>query len=147
NGTVDKESFFRLCENTNPKTLERLTPRSKVDRRIYFDMTFNAPKGVTLAYELGGDERVLDAMRESVEETMDEMENAMQVRVRTHGRFEDRPSCNMVWGDFIHRTTRPITDENGVSLPDPSLHIHAVALNLSFDPVENRWKAGEFSRL
>src|SRR5579864_8355303 len=145
-GQVDKESYFRLCENINPKTGEQLTPRTKAERRVLYDFTFDAPKSVTLAYELGGDDRVLDAFRQSVAETMGEMEDAMRVRVRKNGAREDRQTCNMIWGEFIHRTTRPVT-EDGVSLPDPQLHCHAVAINATFDPAEDRWKAGEFEHL
>jgi len=141
-GTVDKENYFRLCENINPMTGEQLTPRVKADRRVLYDFTFDAPKSVTLAYELGGDERVMDAFRESVKETMDEMEDAMRVRVRKNGAREDRQTCNMVWGEFIHRTTRPVD-----GIPDPQLHCHAVAFNATFDPAEERWKAGEFEHL
>jgi hypothetical protein len=67
-------------------------------------------------------------------------------RVRTEGRDENRLTCNMVWAEFIHRTARPVT-EDGISLPDPHLHCHAVALNASYDPVEQRFKAGEFETL
>jgi conjugative relaxase-like TrwC/TraI family protein len=141
-GQVDKENYFRLCENINPVTGEQLTPRVKADRRVLYDFTFDAPKSVTLAYELGQDERVMDAFRESVKETMGEMEDAMRVRVRKNGAREDRQTCNMVWGEFIHRTTRPV---DGV--PDPQLHCHAVAFNATFDPAEDRWKAGEFEHL
>ena len=145
-GTVDKERYFRLCENINPKTGEQLTPRTKAERRVLYDFTFDVPKSVTLAYELGGDDRVMDAFRESVAETMGEMEDAMRVRVRKNGAREDRQTCNMLWGEFLHRTTRPVT-EDGVSLPDPHLHCHAVAINATYDEVENRWKAGEFEHL
>lgn len=139
-GTVDKESYFRLCENLNPITGEPLTPRMKAERRVLYDFTFDAPKSVSLAYELGGDDRILDAMRDAVEETMGEMENAIKVRVRRDGSLDSRKSCNMAWAEFIHRTTRPVD-----GMPDPQLHIHAVAANASFDPVERRWKAAEFS--
>jgi conjugative relaxase-like TrwC/TraI family protein len=145
-GQVDKKSYFRLCENVNPVTGEQLTPRVKAVRRVLYDFTFDAPKSVTLAYELGGDERIMDAFRESVEETMGEMENDMRVRVRKNGANEDRESHNMIWCDFTHRTTRPVT-EDGVCLPDPHLHCHAIPLNASYDPVEKRWKAGEFECL
>ena len=141
-GQVDKDSYFRLCENINPKTGEQLTPRTKAERRVLYDFTFDVPKPVTLAYELGGDDRILDAFRASVKETMDELEDAMRVRVRKNGAREDRQTCNMVWGEFIHRTTRPV---DGV--PDPQLHCHAVAFNATYDPLEERWKAGEFEHL
>lgn len=142
-GQVDKDSYFRLCENVNPKTGEQLTPRTKAERRVLYDFTFDVPKPVTLAYELGGDERIMDAFRESVKDTMAEMEDAMRVRVRKNGaQREDRQTCNMIWGEFIHRTTRPV---DGV--PDPQLHCHAVAFNATYDTAEDRWKAGEFEHL
>jgi conjugative relaxase-like TrwC/TraI family protein len=141
-GQVDKDNYFRLCENINPLTGEQLTPRTKNDRRVLYDFTFDAPKSVTLAYEVGGDDRIMDAFRQSVADTMGEMEDVMRVRVRKDGAREDRQTCNMVWGEFIHRTTRPV---DGV--PDPQLHCHAVAFNASYDQVEDRWKAGEFEHL
>ena len=141
-GTVDKKSYFRLCENINPATGEQLTPRVKAERRVLYDFTFDAPKSVTLAFDLGQDERIMDAFRASVKETMDEMEDAMRARVRKNGAQEDRQTCNMVWGEFLHRTTRPV---DGV--PDPQLHCHAVAFNATFDAAEDRWKAGEFGNL
>jgi conjugative relaxase-like TrwC/TraI family protein len=146
-GTVDKERYFALCDNRNPSTGEQLTPHTKNTRRILYDFTFDCPKSVSLAYELGGDERILDEFRAAVKDTMTEMEAAMMTRVRSKKRDETRATSNMVWAEFIHRTARPVTDDLGVSLPDPQLHCHAVAFNCTFDPEENKWKAGEFSNL
>jgi conjugative relaxase-like TrwC/TraI family protein len=146
-GKVDRKNYFRLCENRDPRTGESLTPRTRAQRRVLYDFTFDAPKSVTLAYQLGGDERIADAFDEAVAETMGEMEDAMQVRVRQNGGRDSRASGNLVWAEFKHQTTRPVTDKNGVSAPDPHLHTHAVAFNCSFDPVEERWKAGEFEHL
>lgn len=141
-GTVDKERYFQLCDNINPATGESLTAHTKIDRRILYDFTFDAPKSVSLAYEVGGDERVMDAFRSAVKDTMSEMESAMMTRVRKNNSRDDRDTSNMVWAEFIHRTARPVD-----GIPDPQLHCHAVAFNATFDPVEERWKAGEFSSL
>jgi conjugative relaxase-like TrwC/TraI family protein len=141
-GQVDKESYFKLCDNINPKTNEPLTQRTKTERRALYDFTFDAPKSVTLAYELGGDERIMDEFRGAVKDTMSEMEGAMMARVRSNGRSEDRPSANMVWGEFIHRTTRPVE-----GVPEPQMHCHAVCFNATWDPEEEKWKAAQFGNI
>lgn len=128
-GTVDKESYFKLCDNINPKTGEPLTPITRDERRVLYDFTFDAPKSVTLAYELGRDERIMDEFRAAIKDTMSEMEAAMMTRVRSNGRSEDRASSNMIWAEFIHRTTRPLDD----GTCDPQLHCHGAVFNCSWD--------------
>jgi conjugative relaxase-like TrwC/TraI family protein len=135
-GEVKKEDFFALCDNEHPVTGERLTPRTKDDRRVLTDVTFDAPKSVSLAYELGGDDRILDAFRQSVRETMGEIETEAKTRVRKGGKEEDRVTGNMLWAEHVHRTTRPVD-----GLPDPHLHAHATVFNATFDAAEDRWKA------
>ena len=142
-GQVDQARYFALCDNLNPQTGEHLTPITRGNRRILYDFTFDAPKSVSLAYELGGDERIMDAFRGAVADTMSEMEGAMMTRVRSNNRRENRATSNMVWAEFIHRTTRPLED----GVPDPQLHCHAVTFNCTWDPTEERFKAGEFSNI
>ena len=146
-GTVDQERYFQLCDNINPATGERLTPHTKSDRRVLYDFTFDAPKSVTLAYEVGGDERILEEFRGAIKDTMNEMEASMMTRVRSNKRNEDRVTSNLVMAEFIHHTSRPVADDDGRLVPDPQLHSHVVAFNASFDAVEDKWKAGEFSNL
>jgi conjugative relaxase-like TrwC/TraI family protein len=135
-GEVNKEDFFALCDNEHPQTGERLTPRTREDRRVLTDFTFDAPKSVSLAYEVGGDDRILDAFRQSVRETMGEIEKEVGTRVRRGGKEEDRVTGNMLWAEHIHRTTRPVE-----GVPDPQLHAHATVFNTTFDRMEERWKA------
>lgn len=140
--TITQDAFFAFCENRNPVTGEKLTARTKAARRVGYDFTFDAPKAVSLAYEIGGDERVLAAFRASVADTMDEMESDMHARVRAGGADTDRRTANMVWAEFLHRTTRPVD-----GIPDPQLHCHAIAMNATFDAEEGRMKAGQFGTL
>lgn len=134
-GEVRQQDYYRLCDNLTPEG-KPLTPRTKGDRRVLTDFTFDTPKSVSLEYELGGDERILDAMRVSVRETMAEIEDAAQTRVRKKGRDTNRHTGSMIWSEHIHRTTRPVD-----GTPDPQLHCHATVFNATFDRVENRWKA------
>ncbi len=141
-GTVDKADWESLCDNRYPGTGEPLTLRRKQERRVGYDFNFHVPKSVSLLYSLTRDERLLDAFRESVRDTMTEMESEMQTRVRKSGCNEDRTTGNMVWGEFIHFTSRPI---DGV--PDPHLHAHCFVFNTTYDHKEAAWKAGQFSSL
>jgi conjugative relaxase-like TrwC/TraI family protein len=141
-GEVDQASYFSLCDNLDPHTGEQLTPRKKDERRVGFDFTFSVPKSVSALYELTQDERILDAFRKSTKETMDEIEREMKTRVRVRGADHDRETGNMVWAEFVHFTARPV---DGV--PDPHLHAHIYAFNLTYDDVEKRFKAGQFGDL
>src|SRR5262249_20664057 len=107
-GTVDKRSFERLCDNLDPHTGKKLTVRTRSERTVGYDFTFSAPKSVSLLYALTGDRGVLDAFRAAVDETMREMEAEMKTRVRKKGADLDRTTGNMVWAEFIHTTSRPV---------------------------------------
>src|SRR6266404_2891848 len=101
-GTVDKLSFERLCDNLDAKNGKQLTARTRTERRVGYDFTFSVPKSVSLLYAMSGDEGILDAFRASVDETMREMEAEMRTRVRKNGADIDRTTGNMVWAEFIH---------------------------------------------
>jgi conjugative relaxase-like TrwC/TraI family protein len=77
-----------------------------------------------------------------VDETMRAMEAEMQCKVRKGGLHEDRRTGEMLYSKFFHRDSRPI---NGLS--DPHWHVHCFVHNATFDPVEERWKAGQFRGL
>ncbi|HEY1067711.1 MAG TPA: MobF family relaxase, partial [Pirellulales bacterium] len=141
-GAVDAARWDSLCDNRDPNGEGPLTPRLKEPRRVGYDFNFHVPKSVSLLYALTEDERLLDAFRDAVGETMQDMETEMQTRVRTSGRNEDRTTGNMVWGEFVHFTTRPVD-----GLPDPHLHAHCYVFNTTFDAEEDRWKAGQFGDL
>ncbi len=141
-GTVDKDSFERLCDNLHPTTGEPLTVRTRSERTVGYDFTFSVPKSVSLLYAMSGDQGILDAFRSAVDETMREMEAEMKTRVRMGGKDEDRTTGNLVWAEFIHTTSRPV---NG--LPDPQLHAHCFVFNTTWDQEEDRWKAGQFREL
>jgi len=141
-GTIDKAAWDALCDNRNPATGEKLTARRKSDRRVGYDFNFHVNKSVSILYGVTGDERIVEAFREAVNETMQEMEREMKTRVRAGGKNEDRVTGEMLWGEYVHFTSRPV---DGV--PDPHLHCHCFVHNVTFDAKEGRWKAGQFAEL
>jgi conjugative relaxase-like TrwC/TraI family protein len=140
-GAVNYPDFEKLCDNQHPKSGDQLTAKHIANRRVGYDWTFSPSKSVSLAY-IAGDTRIADEFRGAVEDTMAEVEREMQTRMRKGGAFENRTTGNMIWTDFLHKTSRPIK-----GVPDPQLHVHAVVLNATYDPVERQWKAGEFGAL
>lgn len=138
-GTVDPQAFNRLIDNQHPLTGDRLTARHRSVRTVGYDLNFHAPKSVSVLMAMGGDERIVEAFRTSVAETMEAIEANMECRVRKGGVHENRPTGNLVWGEFVHFTARPVE-----GMPDPHLHAHCFTFNATYDGVENAWKAGQF---
>src|SRR5487761_1324018 len=101
-GTVDKFSFERLCDNLDPLTGKQLTARTRTERTVGYDFTFSVPKSVSLLYAMSGDQGIMDAFRGAVDETMREIEAEMKTRVRKGRQDIDRTTGNMVWAEFIH---------------------------------------------
>src|SRR5580658_7691317 len=141
-GTVDKDSFERLCDNLHPTTGLPLTVRTRIERTVGYDFTFSVPKSVSLLYALSGDQGIMDAFRGAVDETMREMEAEMKTRVRKDFQDFDRTTGNMTWAEFIHTTSRPVD-----GIPDPQLHAHVFVFNTTWDQEEKRWKAGQFREI
>src|SRR2546425_1056286 len=141
-GAVDQGAFDALCENRKPGSNERLTQRNKGNRTVGYDFNFHCPKSVSVVYEFTRDERILEAFKLSVNQTMREIESEAKTRVRQKGANENRTTGNMVWAEFVHFTARPV---NG--LPDPHLHAHCYAFNTTSDEAEKKWKAGQFRDL
>jgi conjugative relaxase-like TrwC/TraI family protein len=142
---ITKEQFSALCDNLNPSTNEQLTPRNNNERRVGYDFTFDVNKSVSIIQALGTEEQrenILNAFRSSVSETMTDIEKAVQTRVRVGGAFENRDTANLVYGEFVHFTSRPIDGK-----PDPQLHSHNFVFNATFDEKENRFKAAELGQI
>ncbi|MEO1033391.1 MAG: MobF family relaxase [Bacteroidota bacterium] len=140
---VNKDSFEKLCDNINPKDGGSLTPRTVKDRRVGYDISFHCPKSVSIFHALSDDDTALNIFQSSVHETMKEMESDMQTRIRVQNQYDDRNTGALLWTDFIHQTARPVRD----NLPDPHLHCHCFTFNVTYDEVEEKFKAGQFHNI
>jgi len=148
-GNVTSEQFEAVREGLHPETGEYLRPRHSADRmsvdgteqskaRSLYDLTFSAPKSVSVQALVAGDERLITAHDRAVRAALAEAENHAATRVRLHGANEDRTTGNLIVATYRHDASREL---------DPQLHTHAVAANLTYDGVEGRWKALQASGL
>ncbi|HEX4030426.1 MAG TPA: MobF family relaxase [Terracidiphilus sp.] len=148
-GNVTREQFEAVREGLHPDNGEFLRPRHGADRvngdgseqskaRSLYDLTFSAPKSVSVQAMVAGDERLIAAHDKAVREALREGENYSATRVRLDGANENRTTGNWIVAAYRHDTSREL---------DPQLHTHAVTANLTYDGVEGRWKALQASGL
>lgn len=141
-GLVEKQDFESVIDNLDPKTGKPISMK-KIDKRIVgYDFNFHVPKSVSIVQAINKDPEIINVFRASVQETMKEIENDMQVRVRKGYENRNRWSRNLIWAEFTHFTARPVNNT-----PDPHLHAHCFVPNLSYDEVEKVWKAGKFRNI
>ncbi len=148
-GEVTQEHFEAIREGLHPETGEFLRPRHSADRakedgseqskgRSLYDLTFSAPKSISIQALVCGDDRLVAAHDKAVREALAEAESHSATRVRLSGANENRTTANWIVATYRHDTSREL---------DPQLHTHAVAANLTYDGVEGRWKALQASGL
>ncbi|RYC67058.1 conjugal transfer protein [Spirosoma sordidisoli] len=139
-GPVTKEVFFDLCENINPTTGGALTPITKHDRTVGYDINFHCPKSVSIIQALSPDNHIQEAFQEAVRQTMLDIENDAKTRVRKDGIVDERQTSELLWADFTHLTARPVEGHT----PDPHLHMHCFVMNATWDAEEQQVKAVQF---
>lgn len=105
---------------------------SKSSDRAGLDMTFSAPKSVSIAALVDGDKELLNAHKEAVKFSLDYVEkNFIGSRVGPRDKQEFEATKNMTAAMFHHGTSR---------MQDPQLHTHCVVVNTTFDST-GKWKA------
>ena len=141
-GKIKEKDFEAICHNTNPETGEQLTARNAKNRIVGYDFTFSIPKSVSLVYALTQDKEILESFNNAVINTMKEIEEKAETRVRVNGQQENRTTGNLIYGTFTHGESRPVE-----GVPDPHLHKHVFIFNATYDQVEDKWKAAKFRNL
>lgn len=109
-----------------PKPGEPGEKATWTEHRAAWDITFGAPKTVSLTALVGGDQRIIKAHDEAVREGMGYFERAIQVKMG--GLNAPQTTGRMVAALFRHDTARPV---NGYAAPH--LHTHGVTFNMSMD--------------
>ncbi len=122
-GKVDVKDFVAVLEGKLPdgSDLTRMVGGENKHRPGY-DLTFSAPKSVSIMAMLGGDKRLIAAHNHAVEVAVREVEKLASTRSMTEGVSETKLTGNLVVALFNHDTSRDL---------DPQLHTHAVVANVT----------------
>ena len=95
----------------------------KADKhRPGWDVTFSAPKSVSIQSLIVGDQKIFNAHDDAVKTALQHYENHLTTRQRTNGRIEKYITNSLVAATFQHQTSREL---------DPQLHTHALVLNIT----------------
>jgi len=139
-GEVNSEHFERLCEGQHPlsgtQLVRHVTPHKyenaysetieTSEHRAGWDATFSAPKSVSLAALVGGDERILAAHDRSVDVALTELEKYVQARIG--GNHPAQTTGKMIAAKFQHDSARP---DRSTGYAAPQLHTHTVIFNVT----------------
>ncbi|MGI9069797.1 MAG: MobF family relaxase [Bryobacteraceae bacterium] len=132
-GEVTAEAFDRLAEGQHPLTGEQLIQHrdtiraangEEMGHRAGWDLTFNAPKTVSLTALVGEDERVRAAHQHAVSVALDATEKYTQAHMG--GNRAPVTTANWIAAKFEHSNARPV---DGYAAPH--LHTHAVVFNMT----------------
>jgi len=132
-GSVDPRVFERLLSGILPNG-DQLgkTQNGKIQHRPGFDLTFSAPKSVSILAEIGQDARIYKAHDKAVETAIAYIERSCaQARKTVLGKTGFENTQNLIVAIFKHDTSRKL---------DPQLHTHAVVMNVT-QRVDGKWRS------
>lgn len=133
--TVQPKEFARLYEGLGENGQSLITNSGgKADRRVAaFDLTFSAPRSVSLAWAFADEDlrRNLEASQErAVRATLATIEReAIYARRGKDGARIEKVALTAAL--FHHGESRPAEHADGRVFGDPNLHTHAVVLNIA----------------
>lgn len=127
-GRIETPDFAALCAGYDPETGNALVQRTGEGHRAGLDITFSAPKSVSVLWASGDHDvrrAISAAQTAAVERALDFATEQGLFRTRTgKDGTESVVTHDVVAGRFRHYTSRA---------GDPQLHDHAVVLNLTRD--------------
>ncbi len=134
NGAVYRDQFARLLAG-HVAGQELGTMRDgEWEHRPGWDVTFSAPKSVSIMAEVAGDRRLIAAHEQAVRTTLELAERHFSAtRIREDGSIRREATGNLVIASFRHGTSRAL---------DPQLHSHNIILNMTRDEA-GQWRSLE----
>ena len=137
-GPVDPETFKAILEGKVPDDSDTRLGRRGRDGEILHrpgrDLTFSAPKSVSIAALVGGDDRIVEAHDRAVGATLAWIEkNAAETRMKdpVTGQMARVGNQKIVAATFRHDTSRNL---------DPQLHSHSVIANM-VQGEDGKWRS------
>ena len=130
-GEVQAEDFRAMLDGRLPNGVALHHAGEGSGRRGGTDLTFSAPKSVSLQALVAGDTRLLQAHETAVARALDRAEELAACRVTVDGVTTKQTTGTLAVAQFRHDLSRAA---------DPQLHTHAVLLNVT-QRRDGEWRA------
>ncbi|MGW8277542.1 MobF family relaxase [Xanthomonas axonopodis] len=132
-GPVEQSQLSRLLDGQLPNGERIQTTFDPTDnkKRMGLDLTFSAPKSVSMQALVAGDKDVTAAHDSAVTRALEQVERLAEARKKVKGKSYRERTGNMVIGKFRHEMSRA---------KDPQLHTHSVVLNMT-QRADGAWRA------
>ncbi len=122
-GPISLDQFQTVLEGHLPNGVDMIKTKQGAHHRPGYDLTFSAPKSVSILGIVGGDERVIAAHREAVKTVLTLIENTYGAyRAKENGVVRIEKTNNLTVAAFEHTDSRAL---------DPNLHTHCIVMNLT----------------
>ena len=130
-GGVEQQVFQQVLQGQSPEGQPLFSRRiDPATRRAATDFTFSAPKSVSVAALVQGDQRVIEAHHTAVDRALQVLEERYaQTRVTTETGRRTVQTGNLIAAVFPHGTSREA---------EPQLHSHCVIMNAT-QLEDGRW--------
>jgi Ti-type conjugative transfer relaxase TraA len=124
-GDVSEQAFDRLAAGFHPETEAALAQRAGGTHRPGWDLTFSAPKSVSVVWGIAEEEQrkaIERAHTQAVERTLEFAEQQQLFITRRGHDGIERETARPIIATYLHGTSREA---------DPQLHTHAFVLNVA----------------
>lgn len=138
-GGVEKKDFKEVLDGNLPNGEE--IGRKESNNKVHaagIDLTFSAPKSVSIKAEVYGDKRIHEAHKKAIAGTLEYIEkNLVQTRMMVNGKLYYEDVNNITAALFKHNTSRNL---------DPQLHTHCVLANV-VERKDQEWRSAYFGKI
>lgn len=133
-GEVDRDDFRALLDGRVAGEQLGTARDGKTEHRPGWDITFSAPKSVSIMAQVAGDKRLIAAHGAAVKTALGHVERHMAAtRIRDGGEVAREATGNLAVATFRHETSRA---------QGPQLHTHSVILNMT-KSADGTWRSLE----
>ena len=131
NGQVNFETFKNLLDGRLPNGVTMSQVEKGQYHRPGYDLTFSAPKSVSILALVSGNKEILEAHREAVREAINKLEEKYAgCRNKINGAINIERTQNLTIATFEHCDSRE---------GDPNLHTHCVTMNAT-QRADGKWR-------